>query len=72
MNILNRAPDVAQFKKRHVGHQAEISNGSEPPLTREERRRVALASLAIQEQRFRRKIVEIEHERRALLASGVQ
>jgi len=42
---------------------------TELPLTAAERRRVALAALQIQEQRYRIRLAQIAAERRALLAS---
>jgi hypothetical protein len=40
------------------------------PLTREERRRIALASLEIMKRRHLLKIVQIEQEKRVLLAQA--
>ena len=40
----------------------------DPPLTAAERRRVALAALQIQERRYQLRLVQIQQERRALLA----
>jgi hypothetical protein len=49
---------------------AQLENNSLYDLTAAERRHVALASLAIQEQRYKQRLVEIQFERRALLASA--
>jgi hypothetical protein len=57
-NIM-RAPRLAQVDQSHLKH--------DPPLTAAERRRIALASLAIMERRFQLRIVQIQQERRALL-----
>jgi hypothetical protein len=55
-----------------TAHSAPLSSQSNPPLTASERRNVALASLTVMERGHRLRIVQIQAERRALLASQYQ
>jgi hypothetical protein len=52
--------------------QREPQGFENQPLTAAERRHIALAALQIQEQRYRLKLAQIEHERRGLLAGAAQ
>ena len=52
--------------------QREPQGFENEPLTSAERRRVALASLAIMERRHQLKLIQIQAERRALLAGAAQ
>jgi hypothetical protein len=64
MRNVHRAPYAAQIDQSHLKH--------DPPLTTAERRRVALASLAIMERRHQLRIAQIQAERRTLLAGQSQ
>ena len=59
LNSTNRE----QHSPQNLSH-----SDAEPPLTRYERARIALASLAIAERKFRLRLVQIEADRRAIVA----
>jgi hypothetical protein len=65
MNMVSRAPCRAQLP-----HATTHDRHVDAALTREERRRVALASLEIMERRHRLRLAQIAAERRALLAGA--
>jgi hypothetical protein len=62
MRTLLAARHSAQYQNAH----SRIADDA--PLTREERRRITLASLEIMERRHRLRLAQIEAEKRSLLA----
>ena len=66
MTIIVPAPRSAQQSRADSADHQDV----DAALTREERRRIALASLAIMEQRHRLRLAQIQAERRALEAQA--